>query len=334
MWSNRYFIRHHISHHLIPQTIQQATIQQPAHFLDDGHPALRANYVHKNCLHSHHFTIFTDGSKMENESTNRRQTGCALVVYQHGSVYHSETARLHDECSVFQSELLAIKKAVSWCLQHGRTAIIKSDSESALKAIANKKNRNQLAVDIRKLLRQHPNHICLSWVKAHVGIEGNEEADRLAKEATNLQSISYDKLPLSFAQRIMTQEVNNDWEALWTASKNGRVTSRFFPTVMDRKKCSNIPDFIMTQFMSGHGKFHKYLTDVTVESDAKCECGALEQTPIHLIMDCPRWVLERLNLESRICEMTNSNQVSLSIYSSDKFYREFYRFVSTIYKQL
>ena len=332
LWSNRYLIRHNI----VPETLPQLTYQQPAHFLEDGHPALRANYVRQNCLKSHHFNIFTDGSKKENESTNRKQTGCAFVVKQQETIYHSEKARLHDECSVFQSELLAIKNAVTWCLQQDKTAIINSDSQSALQAISNKKNRNKLAVEIRKLLRQHPKHICLCWVKAHVGIEGNEEADRLAKEATNLETSSYNELPPSCAVRIWKQQETTAWDERYRTSTDGRETIPFFPTVLHRKKCSNIPDFITTQFMSGHGKFHYYLTRFNIEHDKRCEfCVEPEQTSLHLIKECPRWALLRNDLDSHICRITNSNQLILpSVYCTDRFYRHFRNFVYKIYNDL
>jgi ribonuclease HI len=271
---------------------------------------------------------------MENEQTNRKQTGCAFVVYQDGTICHREPARLNDECSVFQAELFAIKNAVIWCLENDGTAIINSDSESSLKAIANRTNRNKFAVEIRELLRRHSGHICLKWVKAHVGIEGNEEADKLAKEATCLETVSYNKLPLSFALRKMSEETFSRWNQRWQRTTKGRTTSLFFPTIEDRRKCSNVPNFVMTQFMSGHGKFHKYLTKVTIEHDPRCHCGPAEQTPIHLIKDCPAFAQQRLVFESRINEITNSNQISLNLYCTDKCYNEFHKFVTKIYNQL
>jgi len=57
-----------------------------------------------------------------------------------------------------------------------------------LESIRNTKNHNYLIEEIRKkmtTLEQVHCNIEISWVKAHIGIIGNELADRLAKTAAN-----------------------------------------------------------------------------------------------------------------------------------------------------
>jgi hypothetical protein len=73
------------------------------------------------------------------------------------------------------------------------------------------------------------------WVKAHVGIEGNELVDRLAKEAAVEDGpVVYDRIP---RQAIITRQKENGlwmWQQQWTNAGKGAVTKAFFPSVRNR----------------------------------------------------------------------------------------------------
>ena len=53
----------------------------------------------------------------------------------------------------------------------------------------------------------------LSWVKAHVGIVGNELADHLAKAAASDSDakIVFDRLPMSTLIRTIEEETKQKW---------------------------------------------------------------------------------------------------------------------------
>ena len=62
---------------------------------------------------------------------------------------------------------------------------ILSDSQAAIKALNNSRITSKsvlTALECMETLALKVNHLTLAWIKAHVGTEGNEQADQAAKE--------------------------------------------------------------------------------------------------------------------------------------------------------
>ncbi|XP_071043369.1 uncharacterized protein [Parasteatoda tepidariorum] len=112
----------------------------------------------------------------------------AMQVYTDGSRTKDRTGS--DSCSVFRSELIAIKEGLDAILpydsDYGELWIL-SDSRSALQhrsswSSASDETSISILLKMRKISQPHDIH--LQWIPSHVNIGGNEIADRLAKEGS------------------------------------------------------------------------------------------------------------------------------------------------------
>lgn len=231
--------------------------------------------------------VFTDGSKCNDN------IGCAFVAYYRGEEVHYEQYQLPHHCSVFQSELLAIKFAIIYLKATSQTsAQIYTDSYSSLQAIHDRANTTPLVCEIQQLLlstEEAGMQIAISWVKAHVGIQGNERADQLAKDCFDVSApLIQVEAPVSYVKRILMSKANEEWNQRWTSSEKGKWTREIFPTVSSRKGSGHIElNFILTQFLTGHGKFNAYLHSRKCRRSPECECGEALQNSKHLLFDCP-----------------------------------------------
>ena len=244
--------------------------------------------------HQRPTSIYTDGSKLESGDV-----GCAYVIYHPSGRQESRKFRLDQCCSVFQAELFAIHKALNWTSKSAKSDVtIYSDSLSSLKAIQDRSNTNPLVNSIHHSLFQMSGRLDVRfvWVKAHIGIIGNEEADIAAKDAaTQKRAKQYTSFPISYAKHQIRKDVQDAWEEEYQTSDTGSITRAFFPTLADIKnfRTSAELSFEMTQVLTGHGFSRKYLHRFKISEADICPCGLDVQDFPHLVTSCPKYRLQQ-----------------------------------------
>ena len=131
----------------------------------------------------------------------------------------NETCKLPDYGSVFQAELLAIKKALQYAESSCTEKIIRlySDSRSGLAALQDAYSRTELVIEIQDILNTWQGRTAVEFhcIKAHVGHPGNERADELAKAGSIDGQHCRLKAPMSFAKRIITLRLRQEWGNEW-----------------------------------------------------------------------------------------------------------------------
>jgi ribonuclease HI len=208
--------------------------------------------------------------------------------------------------TVFQAEVYAIGSAAHYMSNHREileeiTEIdFVTDSKSALQAIDSITTSSKLVIDcMRELDRlQEVATIKIHWIKAHVGHEGNEKADQLAKHGTT--KINYNTEPIlpvskTWVKNRIRQYLHQEWTTRWLGNNEARQTKIFFPEpngkitkrllTYDKQTCAQL-----FRWISGHS-FHRYHNSL-VHPDRflspKCRmCDANKEETSHLFAHCP-----------------------------------------------
>lgn len=232
------------------------------------------------------FRIFTDASKFGHH------TGAAIFsTYP----FHLQYT-LRNYCSIFTAELFAIQQAIKLVICHQIcNAIILSDSKSALQSISTKSTSHDSAflIETRMLAINGMQNFNLQfiWIPGHKNIEGNEVADRLAKEAH--QVISYVVTPKDVHTKIKN-ETFNIWPQAWIEISQTRGQWYYEIVKAPLKK----PWFLnikykcrkdittVTRLRTNHCQSPAHLHKIGVFTSPQCSCGYAQGNINHLLLGC------------------------------------------------
>ena len=259
--------------------------------------------------------IYTDGSGKDG------MVGAAAVLYRNGRKIRSVRYQLGpaSEHTVPEAEGIAIILALELLRRERgvrRVSIAADNVGSIIRSVTAKAKPMQYVWELFRrrwgMIRRQFKHIALTirWVPGHEGVEGNEEADRLAKMAVERGSSAAHRLPAPLrrplprskqaAARTINERLKERTRAVWRASPRRRrlldidkslPSGKFLQLTegLTRHKAS-----LLMQLRSGHIPLQAHLHRLRKADSPMCPaCGRERETVHHYLMVCPAYSEQR-----------------------------------------
>ena len=241
---------------------------------------IRALFLEHSEHHQNSVCIFTDGSKFD--------AGVGFGVYSND---FTRKGRLPSEASNYTAELYGILTSVKAILsRQEQNFTIFSDSKSALQSLGIYDTRHPVVLKILEwlfLIESRGKKVELCWVPAHVGVFGNEMADKLAKEAALSSSPARCSLPYEDITSSIRKNIRDSWQFSWDLQENNKmreITSEIQPWIyypMPRRL-----EIALCRLRIGHTRLtHGFLMERSPLP--YCEDCLVPLTVKHLIVECP-----------------------------------------------
>ena len=171
---------------------------------------IKALFLEHNEVHDGEYKIYTGGSKTSE--------GVGFAVVADDSC---DSAKLSSSASMYTAELTAIIDAMNMAYHTSQKSfVIYSDSKSALESLNNYNPSHPLVQKAQEwLVRISCQHKSVSfcWIPAHVGILGNERADRKAKIACNQREINVKAVPSFDMKQPVHKYILLKWQERWSS---------------------------------------------------------------------------------------------------------------------
>ena len=128
------------------------------------------------------------------------------------------------------------------------------------------------------------------WIPAHVGIYGNEQADRLAKEALKNTHIEV-KIKCDYNEIILQikEFILSEWQKEYDRSEKGKFYKYIEEKVSYQVKYkgkSKKKDITMTRLRLGRCKLNYYMYKMGLHDNGHCDTCIQPETIEHYLTSC------------------------------------------------
>uniref|UniRef100_A0A8C2HUK7 Uncharacterized protein n=1 Tax=Cyprinus carpio TaxID=7962 RepID=A0A8C2HUK7_CYPCA len=246
-----------------------------------------------NDYHSY-VQIYTDASK---NIDNR--IGVAFIVPEFQLAIRK---RISDELSVYTGEMIAILLAIQWIEEiRPLKSVVCSDSSSSLASIqySHSESRPDILIEIQQTLyriQMMGLTVNFLWVPAHIGIQGNEMADKAAKEAIKNNGINLSvSISKNEIKSIIKERLKVRWQKQWDMEKKGRWFYRIQRKVGEMRSAgkNRRDEIVISRMRFGHTRLNGTLYKMGKHDTGRCTFCGQEETVEHVMIYCQKYEFER-----------------------------------------
>ena len=279
-----------------------------------------------------HIEGTADKARQKHQDLMRKETA-ALHIYTDGSGINGhvgaaavcpttqQTKRSYmgtdNTSTVYAAELQGISLALDIALRdraEGYTrskVLIYTDNQAAIRSAAKPKGKPgayllKTIVTQTRDLQEQGLPVEIRWVPAHTGVQGNEDADKAAKEATGWRENGTEgpraERPESLYSLRSTlktwahKEANKTWTTRWAAEERGRSSFRLTPkptkgVLQLHDGLSKRQSALLVQMRTEKIGLNDFLFNRRVPgaTDARCHCSEGRQTVPHVLLRCRKY---------------------------------------------
>ena len=247
----------------------------------------------KNWIHA-----YTDGSAFK-----------ATVNAGYGAVINhpsGEKDKIYNPCGSFCSNFTAEKEAISQVLKHitgtfekapnkTKNIVIFSDSLSALQELESgemdNKEMSQIMIACDHLISNYDIQIVLQWIPGHQGIQGNEEADVLAKRGA---SQPQPEAPVSYntVSKMIRTNLKDEWLVDWVQNSTGRALYEHMSAPKPKDPINTLSrhdQSLIFRLRTQHVPLNNHLNRIKKDHSAQCPlCNYPNETVEHHLLHCTK----------------------------------------------
>lgn len=246
--------------------------------------------LEKIANYNEYFKIYTDASR-----TSDGKIGIGFYMVEGD---RQVAKRISNNCSIYAGELTAIIESLKFYIETNKNGAnlkpiaIFSDSLSVIKSINMSKisSRPNLINSFYDTVRLISPQINLIWVPSHIGLTGNELADKLAQEATDRDPIDLEiGLEISELKCIVQKHIIAKWQSRW--DNDASQYHKIQPIVNNKIKTINKSrklETALTRLKFGCCCLNNYLQKIKCHPDGLCSHCRVPETILHFLTECPQ----------------------------------------------
>ena len=241
--------------------------------------------------------IYTDGSATK--GTSNAGYGCRIEFPNGSCTELSNSCGIY--CSNYDAESEAISKSLDFISSQfeinpneKHSIVIFTDAKSVLQSLEGENvsdvRLKEISNQIDKIITSHKVDVTLQWIPGHVGLPGNERADKLAKLGAQCSQTN-SSVSMNTAKHLINETMKNTWMRQWAESDKGRSVFQHMPVPNKMDSINSLKrkeQAIIFRLRSEHIQLNKHLNRIGIKENARCPlCPCPEESVAHHLFECP-----------------------------------------------